>query len=177
MSNISNEDAEIFLERIDAICEELNRIKRGILAVQNGVPWEEAYHEEVLLEATHDENKCYALLSHMIEHLLKIKYSTDETRYNLRHWEKEVENHKKEIEILTVYGTSKPNKNLIKYIEINFGDAWYDGVKRYKKDAMKYDDLKICISLIPEECPWTFDDLMTYDIEELLSDKFFDDPE
>lgn len=171
--NTIDENSRLFLERIDMLFDELTKVKRGILAVQNGMSWDEAFDEEVYLEAKQDQKKANAYVFRIVEHLLKVKYSTNDL--NINHWIQEIDNFRTKLFNLTLWGKRSSDTNLIKYIENNLQDMYDDGVDEYKKDAKEYPDLVVGLELIPEECPWSFEELMELEIEELISDKFFDD--
>lgn len=75
---------------------------------------------------------------------------------------------KKELET-KVLKTKKEDKNLIKYFFNEIQNMYEDGINEYKKDSKKYSDLRDGLELIPEECPWTLEELMKEEVEVLIS--------
>lgn len=164
-------DSELFLERIEALSLELDKIKRGIIAVQNGEPWEEAFNEEVYLENADIKDKGYSLLVVLLEHVLKIKFSSGNTTRH--HWIAEVIGFRDQLTKITLYDERRKKTNAINYLRNNMQDAYDDGIDKYKKAAEDSISLHNALPLIPEKCPWTFDNVMSLDIDELLDDRFF----
>jgi Domain of unknown function DUF29. len=163
-------DNEELLERVEMLYEEMCRVKRAVYASINGEAFTEAFNEEVYLEAKQEQKQSYAALMRMIEHLLKIKYCTNNRNYD--HWCGEIENHRNRVSDYILWGTKKQDTNLKKYLENNIQDVYEDGIKKYKKDAQKYSDLIDISKLIAKECPecpWDLEQLMDDDIEDLLA--------
>ena len=165
MKNMSDK-LKMLYERVDMLKDEIDKVERAIVSIQNGVPFTEAFNEEIYLEAKQEQKQSYAALMRMIEHLLKIKYCTNNRNYD--HWCGEVENHRKEVFKHTLCGTDDEDKNLVKYINSKIQKIYEAGIKEYKKDAQKYSDLIDISRLIAKECPWDLEQLMDDDIEDLL---------
>lgn len=155
------------LERLDMLTAEIERIKRALLAAKEGVPFTEAWNEEVFLEAKQDEKKGRAYLSRMIEHLLKAKYCTNDRNYD--HWRGEINTFRTKTIDITGW-KSKRNKdtNLINTLTDDLDDIYEVAIEYYEDDAKEYPDLIDGLELIPEECPWNLADLMNNSIDELL---------
>lgn len=169
MKNMSDE-LKMLYERVDMLKDEIDKVERAIVSIQNGVPFTEAFNEEVYLEAKQEQKQSYSALMRMIEHLLKIKYCTNNRNYD--HWCGEIENHRKEVFKHTLCGTDDEDKNLVKYINSKIQKIYEAGIKEYKKDAQKYSDLIDISRLIAKECPecpWDLEQLMDDDIEDLLA--------
>ena len=169
MKNMSDE-LKMLYERVDMLKDEIDKVERAIVSIQNGVPFTEAFNEEVYLEAKQEQKQSYSALMRMIEHLLKIKYCTNNRNYD--HWCGEVENHRNRVSDYILWGTKKQDTNLKKYLENNIQDVYEDGIKEYKKNAQKYSDLIDISKLIAKECPecpWDLEQLMDDDIEDLLA--------
>lgn len=155
------------LDRLDMLTEEVERIKRALLAAKEGVPFTEAWNEEVFLEAKQDEKKGYSMLYRIMEHLLKIKYCTNDRNHD--HWIGEINTFRSKILDLTLWGKRKRDTNLIKYLDNNIQDIYADAVDEYEKGSEEYPDFIGGLKLIPEECPWNLSELMDNSIDELLS--------
>ena len=71
-------------EWMKRITKEVDKVKRVVTAIYEGTSFTEALEEveEVFLETKQDEKKGYAYLSRMIEHLLKIKYCSNDRNYD-----------------------------------------------------------------------------------------------
>ncbi|MGB5593707.1 MAG: DUF29 domain-containing protein [Crocosphaera sp.] len=81
-----------------------------------------------------------SLVKRLIEHKLKLEYSSDS--YPRNHWKREINNFQDEIEI-------RLTKTLLNKIDI---EKEYERAKRLVLSEYKLD--------IPEQCPYTFEDLM-----------------
>lgn len=156
------------LERLNMLTEEMLRIKRAILAAKEGVPFAEAWNEEVFLEAKQDEKKGRAYLSRMIEHLLKVKYCTNDRNYD--HWRGEINTFRaKTIDIIDWKSKRRKDINLINILINDLDDIYEVAIEYYEDDSKEYSDLIDGLELIPEECPWNLSELMNDSIDELLS--------
>lgn len=156
------------LERIELLTEEICRIKRSLIAAANGEPFNESWNDELYLEESANKDSASSHLSRAIEHLLKLKYSTNDR--NNRGWKRDFSNHLSDVEDYTKW-RSKKNKqtNVIKYLINELQDIYEVGVAYYDKAAKKYPDLIPGLQFIPNECPWTLEELLDNTIDELLS--------
>ena len=156
-------------EWMKRITKEVDKVKRVVTAIYEGTSFTEAFEEveEVFLETKQDEKKGYAYLSRMIEHLLKIKYCSNDRNYD--HWRGEINGFRvKAIDITGWKSKRNRDTNLVKYLTNNIDDIYEVAVAYYKDDARLYADLTQGLEYIPEECPWTLEELMDDTIDEIL---------
>lgn len=162
-----NETILEILNRIDRLNDELRKIKNAVICIQEGKDVTESFDEEVYTEDSDAFVVASSNLSRMMEHLLKLKYSTS-TMF-IRKWTHEIEyTFRRTVQDRSGWYTKKPNTNVIKDLREGIQDIYDYGITFYMKDAKKFDDLKDGIKLIPKECPWTLDELMELDIDGLL---------
>lgn len=158
--------AEEILERSDRLAREMTRLRNAFKAILEGVPFTEAFDEEVYLEGTQEKKSSEKHLARMIEHLLKLKYCTNDRNNNT--WVKEIRNHKDEVIDITRWEWKKKETIVINYLKENLQEIYEQSITWYKKDAKEYTDLRDGLDWIPEECPWTLEKLLDDDIDELL---------
>lgn len=175
MSDIEN-DLFIMLDN----CERsIRALKAVVEKVVNGetVPDDvlAQLYDDALFQESYSDRKDDSIteIGIVIEHLLKLRYST--TSRNIKVWINSINTHRGTLYGYTRWLTKNKKSKLIKYIIENMDDAYEFGVALYKRDVKKYTDLQYRMNEIPEECPWTFDEIMDLDPEELISDKFFKD--
>ena len=162
-----NETILEILNRIDRLNDELRKIKNAVICIQEGKDVTESFDEEVYTEDSDAFVIASSNLSRMMEHLLKLKYSTS-TRF-IRKWINEIETgFRRIVQDRSGWYTKKSKTNVIKDLREGIQDIYDYGITFYIKDAKKFDNLKDGIKLIPKECPWTLDELMELDIDELL---------
>ena len=155
------------LERLDILTNELNRIKRAVISVNNGVPFNEAFELEVFLEEKQFEKKCRKYLTTMMEQLLKMKYCIN-TR-NHRQWENTIKRSRRDVMDEVEWKSKRRDANLYKFITSNMQDFYEAAISYYKDAAAEYSDLRDGIEMIPEEVPWTLEELMDQDINSILN--------
>lgn len=162
-----NETILEILNRIDRLNDELRKIKNAVICIQEGKDVTESFDEEVYTEDSDAFVIASSNLSRMMEHLLKLKYSTS-TRF-IRKWTNEIETgFRRIVQDRSGWYTKKSKTNVIKDLREGIQDIYDYGITFYMKDAKKFDNLKDGIKLIPKECPWTLDELMELDIDGLL---------
>ena len=128
---------------------------------------------EAFLESGNRRDKkddCVTEIGLAIEHLLKLKYCTNDRNYRV--WCNSFSTH---IGAFSSYArglSKKDNEKLMTYVKNNNLQRSYEiGVKNYKNAARKYPDLKDGEKYIPPECQWSLDELINNNItiEELLA--------
>ena len=128
---------------------------------------------EAFLESGNRRDKkddCVTEIGLAIEHLLKLKYCTNDRNYRV--WWNSFSTH---IGAFSSYArglSKKDNEKLMAYVKSNNLQRSYEiGVKNYKHAAKKYPDLKDGEKYIPTECKWSLDDLINPNVtlEELLA--------
>ena len=162
-----NETILEILNRIDRLNDELRKIKNAVICIQEWKDVTESFDEEVYTEDSDAFVIASSNLSRMMEHLLKLKYSTS-TRF-IRKWTNEIETgFRRIVQDRSGWYTKKSKTNVIKDLREGIQDIYDYGITFYIKDAKKFDNLKDGIKLIPKECPWTLDELMELDIDGLI---------
>lgn len=160
---------EMVIERIDMMLEEMSKFRRAVIAVHEGMPFTEAFSDQVYLEDADRKNTASSNLAWMMQHLLKIKYST--TGLYRDGWKDEIRNKfRRHVIDDTRWGSKKPYRTVINYLQNNLQDIYEDAIRYYKIAAKDYKDLVPGIKFIPEECPWdSLESLIEDPINELLS--------
>ena len=105
-------------------------------------------------------------VSIIIEHLFKLKYSTNNRSHN--EWRAIVRKHKSEIIYLTKWKTPRSNTNIINEMHEELPYLYEDGCCYYKLASKIYKNIEDGIKYIPEECPWTLEELVENNVEDLL---------
>lgn len=155
------------LERVEILEKELARIKQAIIALSVGKPISEYmnFDKSVFLEENEIWRKSYSALARMMERLMEIKYCT----YYIvcESMEKEFEEYREEVRICTGWGMRIEDTYLIVYLLNELQDIYECGISFYRDSAREYLDLRDMVSLLPEKCPWTLEELMENEIYEL----------
>ena len=157
------------LEQIERYEKELARIKQVVIALSEGDPigGYMDFDTDTFLEENDIWRKAYGALAHMMDRLMEIKYCT---YYPVREdLEKEFEKWREKVRMYTGWGWHVEDFLLIKRLTGEFQDIYEYGVRCYKRAAKEQLDLRDMLSLLPEECLWTLEELMENDIYELLS--------
>jgi hypothetical protein len=164
-----NDDVKILIERVNRMTEEMFRIRRALDASMNGIPFNEIFDDEIYLEAADRTSRALTYLSLMIEHLLKLAYSDSQVDYdrNNAKWISDINRHHENAYIELGWYTDE-NKGVINKVSDRIQDAYIGGIKLYAKASKTYPDLVKGKSLMPLICPWTLEQLMDDDINELL---------
>lgn len=175
---LNNKEFTEAFNRLEAVTEELGRIRRALEAVKDGIPFEEAFNEEIYLEAV-DRSKCKNLSAEIVCHLLEMRYSSNKMLY--KHWEKEVIEFREQIcrEIdwdLHLKRMAKKkgyahDSNAVSFMRFNLQEYYEIGITYYEKLVRnkKYPDLPPIDGIIPEECPWALEEFLDGDIDEIIS--------
>ena len=163
---LDQEKVAELMERLDRMTDEISRIKRALIAASEGIPFTEAFDDELYMESKQQEDLIYYALMIAIEDLYKIEYCINDR--NKKHWAHEVE---VQIEIAKkhmMWKTKRLNRNLVNRIEKSLDDIHDDAISRYQDDAKKYSDLLGELGYISAKCPWTLDELMNISIDDLI---------
>lgn len=159
---------EELTERVERLTLEMSKIGRALQAVSEGVPFEEAFDNE-LFEERADSKDAISQLIVMMHHLLKFRFGTNSDPK--RGW------FKNSISLPRMHITKdigwRPakrsyNKNVVNDISKEYESLYDDAKTMYEKDAKKYNDLKFGLAHLPEQCPWTLIDLVDTDYADLL---------
>lgn len=166
MNEFDKDFADTILRRIDAISDELARVKRAVLAAADGQPFEEAFNEEVYSEEVKDKKDLRSDLANLMEHILKLKYCTVNRYHN--GWRESVIKHIQDIRRILEW-RSAPNTLLIKYSRDILKDAYAEAIGNYDELTELYPDLIPNKAYIPKECPWELDDLLSVSLSNVLN--------
>lgn len=165
---MNNELFNEALERIELLNDELNKVKRALIAASEGKPFNEAFNDEVFLEDSSPRREASSKLSRMIQHLFKAKYSTIDRLKD--DWKDESDEIYRSavIDITGWYSDKDINNTVINHLRNTLQSIYNTGIKMYNNSAKKYPDLIPGQKMIPKECPWTLDELMEDLIDDLL---------
>ena len=163
-----NDDVKMLLEKVNRMTEELSRFKRALEAVINGEPFHEAFDEELFFEAKKDERAAISKAAVVMEHLLKLGYSTIRSYDTRRNdWRNHFDRHLTDLSGVLGWYTDR-DENAIAKLESNLPKAYNGAKSLYLKAADEYDDLKPGIQKLPSDCPWTLEQLMEKGITQLV---------
>lgn len=156
------------LEKIESYEKELDRIKQAVIALSEGKPIDGfmEFDTDSFLEENDIWRKSYSALAHMMDRLMEIKYCT---YYSVcEELEKECEEYREKIRTYTGWRMDIEDTLLIKRLIGEFQDIYEYGVQWYQRAAREHTDLRDMVSLLPEYCPWTLEELMEKENYELL---------
>ena len=131
------------------------------------------YNIDIYFEKV-DVKRCEGSSISLLRHLLKIKYS-DDFYFNydndISHWKNEINGFQSEIIRFSKdkKAEGKINTNCIKEVNNNMQELYKKCITRYYDDCNDNRHLLTYAEFIPEECPYTFEDLLYKDIDELLN--------
>ena len=160
---LSNKDIERKLEELE---DQIRRLKTFIM--ENSVGnWDGWISEDcVYTESVQDKSTILSALSRVIEHVLKLKYST--TNWNYNQWLTSLHNAQQIIQDVCHY-PDDPVTLYMKHLYDHINLAYSAGVSYYNMASNEYYDLKPNIGLIPKVCPWGVDALIISSPQELLN--------
>lgn len=165
--DVSNE----LLHRLDELQDQINRIKSYLIDNTN-IPDDDFWSDEIYTETARDKKSLKACLSRIFEHLLKLKYCTNNRNYES--WVNTVAEHRNRIIDILNY-EDEVDKLLWNHLQENFDNAYLVGIKLYKKAESVYSDLEYNEKYIPIKPPLILDDVMDLPLHELL--RKFPDPD
>jgi len=157
-------DDNELLRRVNELSDQINRIKIYLIENSN-IPDDDFWKEEIYTESYKDKKSVYSDLCIIFEHLLKLKYCTNNRCYD--DWIKTVIEHQSRIIHLVDY-VDKPDKLLLNHLVENFDNAYLSGVKYYIDAEKKYPDLQYNDKFIPLKSPFNLDSVLTLSIPDLL---------
>lgn len=162
-------DMEFLLEHLNRINNEVQKVVRVIQAIQDGVPFTEAFDEELFLER--DEWKSVrSEIVVIMEHLLKFRFST--VNRSLHTWFSQSIAFKRREIIENIEWDEEDqsyDKNVVVKVLNKYENLYKNAAKSYEQAAGKYSDLKPGLKHIPVECPWTLWDLVSTPFDDLLA--------
>ena len=163
----NNKSLELAIERLEALTEEMHRMNQAFAAMRNGMSCEQAFNEYVYVELSNQKKSVLSKLATLMEHLLKIKYCRNS--YQDNDWKRTVKHSIDKVIELLDWNSKKRDMTLVNYAMEELQDRYEVAVFMYQKDVKWYSDLEDGIKFIPEECPWTLDELLDSDLKDLLS--------
>ena len=157
-------------ERIQLIQEEVDKILRALRCLQEGVPFDESFTDEVFTEANY-RKKAESLLAQTMSHLLKIKYSE---RYSLykedkKHWMDEILNFNAELISILSWNKKRRETVMINQIIKDMDEIYDDARYLYGRATETNPHLIENQKYIPDTCPWTLEDLMIQSADALVN--------
>lgn len=159
---------EVCLDRLGYFPDEISRWNRALVAVQKGIPFQEAVKEEVYIEERIRKNRAFLALAIMTEHLLllKMKFYTEDMLHG--NWGNTVKNSQSEAAAITGWNKKERDTVLTEYLSGALQEIYETGVKRYHKVSDRYPNRKDRSQMIPEHCPWTLGEMVDGTVEGLL---------
>lgn len=156
------------LARLEYCTDELSGWNRALMAVQKGMPFQEAVKEEVFVKEKMRQNRAFHALAIMIEHLLllKMKFYTEDRPHG--NWGNTVRTSRSEAAVVTEWNKKERDTALTEYLSGALQDIYEMGVKRYQKVSRHYPDRADRSQVIPEHCPWSLEELVDSTVDELL---------
>lgn len=157
------------LEKIEGYEKELGRIKQAVIALSEGksIDGFMEFDTDTFLEENDLWRKSYSALARMMDSLMEIKYCT---YYSVcEDLEKECEEYREKVRTYTGWGMRVEDTLLIERLTGELQDIYEYGIKWYQRDAKEHTDLRDTVSLLPEKCPWTLEELMENERYELLN--------
>ena len=156
------------LEKIESYEKELARIKQAIIALSEGkrIDGYMDFDTDTFLEENDVWRKSFSALALMMDRLMEIKYCT---YYSVcEDLEKECEEYRRKIRTYTGWRLRIEDTLLIERLTGEFQDIYEYGIQWYEQAAKEQLDLRDMVSLLPEHCPWTLEELMEKENYELL---------
>lgn len=161
-------ELEVCLDRLGYFPYEISRWNRALVAMQKGLPFQEAVKEEVYIEERMRKNRVYLALTIMTEHLLllKMKFYTEDRPHD--NWGNTVRTNQSEATAIIGWNKKERDTVLTEYLSGALQEIYEEGVKRYHKVSDHYANRKDRSQTIPEHCPWTLEELVDGTVDELL---------
>ncbi len=156
------------LEQIERYEKELARIKQAVIDLSEGKPIDGYmdFDTDIFLEENDVWRRFFSALALMMDRLMEIKYCT---YYSVcEDLEKECEEYRERIRTYTGWRRRIEDTLLIERLIGEFQDIYEYGVQWYQRAAKERLDLRDMVSLLPEHCPWTLEELMEKENYELL---------
>lgn len=172
VGEMNNKDYELIMEKIENAVNRLMALKNALIKYENGEVPEGVSFDQLLDDELFEENysdrmdDCITEISIVIEHVLKIKYCTNNRNHGV--WASSIRTHRGTFSKYVRWGAKKPIDKYIKYTSEHIEDCYDYGVALYRKASNDYPDLKPGLKYIPDECPWTLEELIDDSIDVLL---------
>ena len=156
------------LDRLARTEAELGRIKRALIACMEGRQFDEAFDDELYIESKSDEREAKNRAARIMEHILKLAYSTAPEESPCRNeWKEHFYRHRGDLDEILEWGTDRDEVLISKTIA-NLQKA-YKGARGFYKRAMEqWTDLEENYKYIPLNCPWELEELMESPLNQLL---------
>lgn len=159
---------ELFL-RLQSITERVGQI--ADLIRQGELDLAKTEMDELYIESVKsDVRNLGSRVERIIEHLLKLAYcdNYEDIKRDARGWKISIDKQRKDLYSSLDWGQQKRQTNIIRGIENRLTIIYDNAIHGYfvaMEDNPSLDQNK---ELIPEECPWTFEDLMDLKIIDLV---------
>lgn len=161
---------DLLERRLREMQDHLKRFDYCFKAIHEGRDIDiEFLDSEIYTEEYNNHDIAAGTIPRIIEHLLKIKYCTNNRNYHkwiefeLSPWINKV------IDVLDYRNSKENNKVLVKEMRESMDKFYSNGIKNYDKDSKIFTDLLENRKFIPKECMFTLDDLLTLPLTDLLN--------
>lgn len=159
---------ELFL-RLQSITERVGQI--ADLIRQGELDLAKTEMDELYIESVKsDVRNLGSRVERIIEHLLKLAYcdNYEDIKRDARGWKISIDKQRKDLYSSLDWGQQKRQANIIRGIENRLTIIYDNAVHAYFVAIEDNPSLDQNKELIPEECPWAFEDLMDLKIIDLV---------
>ena len=159
---------ELFL-RLQSITERVGQI--ADLIRQGELDLAKTEMDELYIESVKsDVRNLGSRIERIIEHLLKLAYcdNYEDIKRDARGWKISIDKQRKDLYSSLDWGQQKRQTNIIRGIENRLKIIYDNAIHGYFVAIEDNSSLDQNKELIPEECPWTFEDLMDLKIIDLV---------
>jgi len=111
---------------------------------------------------------CIEDIANMISYILMVYYA--DNKGDTSKWYRSIMEHKGRFCEYVKWGTENPVDILIKYVSEHIDDCYDYAVVLCLRESRELPDLKLELSEIPDECPWSLDELIDESIYYLLNE-------
>nr|DAN57847.1 MAG TPA: protein of unknown function DUF29 [Caudoviricetes sp.] len=162
------EMSELWL-RLQSIIERVGQI--ADLIRQGELDLARTEMDELYMESVQsDARKLGAKVERIIEHVLKLAYCGNyhDVERDARGWEVSINKQRMNLYSSLDWGQPKRQTNVIRGIENRLKIIYENAIHRYFVAIEEHPSLDRNKNFIPEECPWTLEDLMDLKIIDLV---------
>ena len=169
MIEIADENYNNALLHLQSIVERVVQITE--LMQQGDIETAKAEMNELYIESVKSDARTFgSMIVRIIEHLLKLAYcdNYEDIKRDARGWEVSIKKQRDDIIDDTDWGLDSQETNILHKVDHDMPIHYMKGVRRYNKSMNENKSLRGNSKLIPEECPWTLENLMDRKIVDLV---------
>lgn len=162
------------IQRLEEIVDQGQRFAQLLIAFTENTITKGEFVElcaEIFNESRNVLKSSKSYLRLIVEHLLILKYGMDEDSHN--HISIEIVEFRRSLRDDLNWGRKDQQTNLINHLKEALPDIYLDGIDAYREHAteskIKTPNLKKILTALPSECPWTLEEIITNDLDDLLS--------